>query len=280
MTGVDQLVRIDAADDPRIAAYCNIRERDLVGREGRFIAEGHVVLNVLVESGHEIESILLLENRVAGLSALTARLNPDIPVYVTGQAVIDAIAGFHLHRGILAVAKRSPDYPIEILLAGLPEEALVVVLSAISNHDNMGSIFRNAAAFGSDAVVLDDQCCDPLYRKSIRVSVGGALKIPFVKSGDLASICGALSNEGYSLAALSPKGKSTVDRLPSQGKRALVLGSEGAGLPKEILSALPTYRIPMSASFDSLNVATASGIALYHACEGVRTASALPACSS
>jgi tRNA G18 (ribose-2'-O)-methylase SpoU len=276
MTGADRLIRIYAADDPRIAAYCNIRERDLVGRAGRFIAEGNVVLNVLVESGHEIESVLLLENRVEGLSALLAKLHPDIPVYLASQGVIDAIAGFHLHRGILAIAKKRPEHPIEILLAGLPEDALVTVLSAISNHDNMGSIFRNAAAFGVDAVILDD----PLYRKSIRVSVGGALKVPFAKSGNLASICGVLSNKGYSLAALSPQGDSTVDHLPSCGKRAMVLGTEGAGLPKEILSALPTYRIPMTGLFDSLNVATASGIALYHARKVVSSAGAPPVCSS
>jgi tRNA G18 (ribose-2'-O)-methylase SpoU len=273
-------IRIDDVDDPRIAAYRNIRERDLVGRGGRFIAEGHVVLNVLAESGHDMESVLLLENRVAGVSDLLIKLPPEVPVYVAAQDILDAIAGFHLHRGILAVAVRKPEPQLQGLISHLPQNALVVVLSAISNHDNMGAIFRNAAAFGADAVVLDAQCCDPLYRKSIRVSVGGALKVPFARAGELASICSALSQANCALAALSPHGAQTVDRLPSQGRRALILGTEGAGLPKQILSVLPTYQIPMSGSFDSLNVATASGIALYHASRHVRTGAAPPACSS
>ncbi len=265
MSALDRLFRIDNADDPRIAAYRNIRERDLVGRDGRFIAEGAVVLNVLAGSGHKIESVLLLENRASGVTQLLAGLSPSVPVYIASQDVINAIAGFHLHRGILAMAARRPEPGLENLLAALPLDALVVVLSAISNHDNMGSIFRNAAAFGVNAVILDQQCCDPLYRKSIRVSVGGVLKVSFAKAVDLESLCSALSENGYALAALSPQGEFTVDSLPRMGKRALILGAEGTGLPEKILRTLPTYRISMSVAFDSLNVATASGIALYHA---------------
>lgn len=264
MSRLRQLIRIDEANDPRIAAYLNIRERDLVGRDGRFVAEGRVVLNVLTESSHEVESVLVLENRVEGVSDLLASFNDRTPIYVADQGVMDAIAGFHLHRGLIAIAKRKIEPTTVQLLDRLPPDALVVVLSAISNHDNMGAIFRNAAAFGADAVILDGRCCDPLYRKAIRVSVGGVLKVPFAKGGSLAEICAAMAARDFALAALSPAGKHLVSDLPNSGRRALVLGTEGEGLPDEILGSLPTYRIAMSASFDSLNVGTASGIALHY----------------
>jgi tRNA G18 (ribose-2'-O)-methylase SpoU len=272
MSRLRQLIRIDDANDPRIAAYINIRERDLAGREGRFVAEGRVVLNVLAQSGHEVESVLVLENRAEGVADLLAAFDESVPVYVADQSVMDAIAGFHLHRGLVAIAKRKIEPGLEELLDALPPDALVLVLSAISNHDNMGSIFRNAAAFGADAVILDAQCCDPLYRKSIRVSVGGVLKVPFVKSGGTAEICAALAARDFALAALSPAGARPVAELPNTGRRTLVLGAEGEGLPYEILASLPTYHIAMSGAFDSLNVGTASGIALHHAAGLAKTA--------
>ena len=174
------IVRIDDPADPRVAPYLAIRERDLAGRHGRFIAEGKVVLNVLFSARRfEAESLLVLENRLAGLAETLNHAPQAMPVYVASSTVMDAIAGFHIHRGVLAVGrKREPDRASTILDA-LPEQALVVVLVGISNHDNMGAIFRNAAAFGADAVLLDTTSCDPLYRKAIRVSVGAALKVPF-----------------------------------------------------------------------------------------------------
>jgi tRNA G18 (ribose-2'-O)-methylase SpoU len=265
MTPARELIRIEDPNDPRISAYRNIRERDLVGRERRFVAEGRVVLNVLATSGHEVESILMLENRVAGAADLLSTFSKEIRVYVVAQALMDAIVGFHMHRGLLAIAKRKPEQGPSKLVEHLPANALVVVLSAIANHDNVGSIFRNAAAFGVGAVLLDGQCCDPLYRKAIRVSVGGVLQVPFAKVGDLGDICQVLSDQRFMLAALSPGGEHPVSLLPKHGRRALILGTEGSGLPSSILGSLPTFRIPISPDFDSLNVATASGIALYNA---------------
>ena len=168
-------VPIDDPQDPRVAAYLDIRERDLTGRHGRFIAEGKVVLDVLLSAGRfAAESVLVLENRLAGLDEILRKAPPDLPVYVAASGVMDKIAGFHMHRGILAVGSKGTPQPAEALLKTLPAGALVVVLVGIANHDNMGSIFRNAAAFGADAVFLDATCCDPLYRKAIRVSVGAA----------------------------------------------------------------------------------------------------------
>lgn len=258
------IVRIDDADDPRIAAYRAIRERDLVGRQGRFVAEGKVVLNVLLStSPFEPESLLILENRLDGMTALLGKLPRDIPVYVASSAVMDAVAGFHVHRGVLAIGRRRPEPTCGELLAALPREALVVCLVGIANHDNMGAIFRNAAAFGADAVLLDSTCCDPLYRKAIRVSVGATLKVPFARGGSGADLMADVERQGFAMLALSPRGAHDIAEVEPVPRMALLLGSEGEGLPGTLLSRMTTARIAMAAGFDSLNVAAASAIALH-----------------
>ncbi|WEX07959.1 RNA methyltransferase [Chelativorans sp. AA-79] len=258
------LIRIDDPDDPRIAAYRDIRERDLVGRQGRFVAEGKVVLNVLFSTSRfAAESVLLLENRTAGMEDLLARVPENVPVYIASSAVIDAIAGFHMHRGVLAIGLRGEAESAETLIARLPDRALVVALGGIANHDNMGAIFRNAAAFGADAVLLDSDCCDPLYRKAIRVSVGAALKIPFAKGGSASSLIGALEAGGFEVLALSPGGRREIGSIERAPRTALLLGTEGPGLSAELLQRLPSVRIAMREDFDSLNVAAATAIALH-----------------
>lgn len=251
-------------DDRRIAAYRNIRERDVVERDGRFIAEGEVVLRVLLTaSRHGVESLLIADKRVAALEPLLARVPEDVPVYTAGQAVLDAIAGFHLHRGILALGRRASMPEAGELLAGLGPRALVVVLVGIGNHDNVGGIFRNAAAFGADAVVVDASSCDPLYRKAIRVSVGASLMVPFVRLERGTDVLTLLSDRGFVPLALSPAGTTPLARLDRPPRVAVLLGAEGAGLPADILGRSHTVRIPMAPGFDSLNVATASGIVLH-----------------
>ncbi len=181
-------------DDPRIAGYRQIRERDLVGRDGLFVAEGEVVLRHLLTSPLvRSVSVLIAEKRADGLADLLTRVQPGVPVYLASQTVIDAIAGFPLHRGILALGERTERPSAREILARLPDKALVVALFGIGNHDNMGGLFRNAAAFGADAVLLADDCCDPLYRKAIRVSVGASLITPFggFGSDDLGGSAGA-----------------------------------------------------------------------------------------
>ena len=262
-----QLVPIDDPTDPRIAAYRDVRERDLVGREGHFIAEGEVVLRMLIRSPrhaaqHRAVSLLLAEKRVAGLMPLLEELPEGVPVYTAGQAVLDAIAGFPLHRGILALGRREPLPPAGDLLGRLRPRALVVALFGIGNHDNMGGIFRNAAAFGVDAVLLDPTCCDPLYRKAIRVSVGAALLLPTARlEGDAVEL---FARHGFTPLALSPAGETTLAGLKRPDRAAVLLGSEGPGLPADLLARARTVRIPMAGGFDSLNVATTSGIVLHH----------------
>ncbi len=175
-----ETIRIEEAGDPRIAAFRDIRERDLTGRQDRFIAEGTVVLRVLAQAlgRFAVEAVLLLSNRVNGVRDILARLPDGVPVYVAEQAVMNGIVGFDMHRGVLALGRRVEKAGAEAVIAGLPQAALAVVCCGISNHDNIGAIFRNAAALGADAVLLDETCCDPLYRKALRVSVGAVLAVP------------------------------------------------------------------------------------------------------
>ncbi|TIU31462.1 MAG: RNA methyltransferase, partial [Mesorhizobium sp.] len=259
------LIPIGHPQDPRVAAYLDIRERDLIGRHGRFVAEGKVVLDLLLSAGRfAAESALILENRLAGLEGVLRKAPAGFPVYVASGEVMDRIAGFHMHRGILAIGVRGAPQPAQALLEALPASALVLVLVGISNHDNMGSIFRNAAAFGADAVLLDPTCCDPLYRKAIRVSVGAALKVVFASFGDTTSLIATLDRLGFTQFALSPRGKTDIRAAERTPRLALYLGTEGEGLPEALLNRLRTVRIGMADGFDSLNVAAASAIALHH----------------
>jgi tRNA G18 (ribose-2'-O)-methylase SpoU len=267
---VPAVIHIDDPDDPRLADYREVRERDLVGRQGRFIAEGVVVLEKLVRAGrHPIASVLVAEKRTAALAPLLAELAPGVPVYAASQAVMDAVVGFPIHRGVLAAGVRTePD--LETVLAGLPDQALVMGLVGIANHDNMGGLFRNAAAFGADAVLLDEGCCDPLYRKAIRVSVGAALTVPFARTGDATRLGEVLEARGFSVVALSPRGQTELASFQPAPRTAVLFGAEGPGLPDAVMARAHTLRIAMAGDFDSLNVATTSGIVLHHVVAATR----------
>jgi tRNA G18 (ribose-2'-O)-methylase SpoU len=191
-------------------------------------------------------------------------LPPETPIYTASRQVMDAIVGFPIHRGVLAIARRAPLEPVESLLSRLPEQALVVGLIGLANHDNVGGIFRNAAAFGARAVLLDQETCDPLYRKAIRVSVGGALVVPFTRVPSAEAMVQALEAASFEVIALSPSGQDVLSDIRPARRTALLLGAEGPGLPQEVLARTRTVSIPMSGGFDSLNVATTSGIALHH----------------
>lgn len=259
------MIRIEDPDDPRIAGFRDIRERDLTGREGLFVAEGEVVLNVLLSDRSRCrpKALLIDARRAQGLAALIERAQGRAPVYLAEQGVLDAVAGFHLHRGILALGEKPRPPSLDAVLATLGPEAVVVLACGIGNHDNMGGIFRNAAAFGAGAVLLDDRCCDPFYRKAIRVSVGAVLRTPMATGLEAKSAIRALTAAGFQVLALTPAGEP-LGSCPGGGRIALVLGSEGPGLPDDILGLCRPVGIPMSGGFDSLNVAVTSGIALHH----------------
>ena len=265
MTPPERIVRIENPDDPRIAPYRDVRERDLVGRQGLFVAEGVVVLEKLLRSDrHRPESVLVAAKRTTALSSLLAQVPADAPIYAAEQAVMDALVGFHIHRGVLAIGRRAPDADPASMLASLAGHATVVVLVGLANHDNVGAVFRNAAAFGAAAVLLDADCCDPLYRKAIRVSVGAALDIPFARLAPGSDFLQLLTHCDFEPVALSTSGAEGLADWRPAPRTALILGAEGPGLPPALLARVHAVRIPMAAGFDSLNVATASGLALHH----------------
>jgi tRNA G18 (ribose-2'-O)-methylase SpoU len=183
-------------------------------------------------------------------------------VFIADAAVIDTIAGFPVHRGVLALAHRVPLQPPGLLLRGA---SAVVVVEGVNDHENLGSIFRNAGGLGADAVFLDPSCCDPLYRRSVRVSLGSVLRIPFTRIERWPSALTELKEHGFTLVALDPTAPATLDAAPDIGKLAVMIGSEGDGLSEDALAlADRVVRIPMAPGFDSLNVATALAIGLSH----------------
>lgn len=247
-------------DDARVAGFRDVRDRDLRRRdEGVFLVEGEVPLRVLLgQSRRKPLALLLSEPQATRLATLLPSV--DVPTYVAPQSVVEAIVGFPIHRGVLALASRGP----ELDLGALDRARIVVALCGITNHDNVGGIFRNAAAFGADAVVIDAATCDPLYRKAVRVSVGGSIVVPYVQLGAEDEVVDALASRGFRCIALSPSGEAIVGRTPPpDGRVALLLGAEGAGLSARTLARCASARIEMAPGWDSLNVAAASAIALH-----------------
>jgi tRNA G18 (ribose-2'-O)-methylase SpoU len=257
------LIPIDDPADPRVEAFLDVRERDLVGRQGRFVAEGEVVLAAAARRGL-IEAVLIDCKRAPSLASILARLDPATPVYTAAQGLLDAVVGFHIHRGILAIGRRPAEADPAALLAGLPARSLVLALFGIGNHDNMGGLFRNAAAFGVGAVLLAGDCCDPLYRKAIRVSVGATLTTPFARFAPDTDPVSLLQAAGFEPLALSPAGGERLIDLRPPARTAVLLGSEGPGLPEALMARVRTVAIPMSPGWDSLNVAVTGGIVLHH----------------
>ena len=257
------LIPVDDPADPRLEAFLNVRERDLVGRQGRFVAEGEVVLAAAAGQGL-IEAVLIDRKRATALAPVLERLDPATPVYIAAQGVLDAIVGFHIHRGILAIGRRPAEPDPAALLAGLPGKSLALALFGVGNHDNMGGLFRNAAAFGVGAVLLAGDCCDPLYRKAIRVSVGATLTMPFARFALDADPVSMLEAAGFEPLALSPSGRERLIDLKPPARTAVLLGSEGPGLPEALMARVRTVAIPMSPGWDSLNVAVTGGIVLHH----------------
>lgn len=259
------IIPLASTDDPRIAAYRAVRDRDLI-RADRFIVEGAIALERLITASHfPIESLLLADKRVDALAPILADLPPGIPIYVTPQEIMDGVTGFPIHRGILALARRTAPQTTAGLIATLPPGPLtLLVLIGLSNHDNVGGCFRNAAALGASAVALDSTSCDPLYRKAIRVSSGAALSLPFAHAGAGADILSALIAADITPWALSPSNGQPLTTCEPPERLALILGAEGPGLPADLMARATRVSIPMAGDMDSLNVATAGAIALSH----------------
>ncbi len=255
--------------DPRVVHYANLKDRQtarLDEKQSVFIAEGDLVLRRLIASKYRTLSVLLADNRVEGLRDALARLGPNVPVFTADQRVMNSIVGFNIHRGVLAVAER----PIPTDAAALlqPRPPALILLEELANLDNMGAIFRNVAALApkGTAVLLSPGCCDPLYRKSVRVSVGNVLSVAFGRSLDWYSDLEQVRSAGYRLIALTPgDGSVSIQSVKSSGgPSALLLGAEGPGLAQRTLDLADVrVRVPMNPEADSLNVATTAALALH-----------------
>ncbi|HTN81115.1 MAG TPA: RNA methyltransferase, partial [Acidimicrobiales bacterium] len=238
---------IDDPDDPRLADYRALNDAALrrsVEGDTVCIAEGAFVVERLLRSPFAVRSFLVSERRWPSLGELGRAVEThEAPTFVVPQRVMNAVAGFDIHRGVLAAATR----PRPPALSDVLEKAEVVaVLEGINDHENMGVIFRNADALGVDAVVLDPTCCDPLYRRSIRVSMGATFALPFTRFTDLDDLA------GFTLVALSPTGDRSLDDVEAD-RVAIVLGAEGQGLRATTLAACDVRaRIPMREGVDSL----------------------------
>lgn len=225
------------------------------------IAEGTVVVRRLLESRYPVRALLGVARRFDELEPELA--GADVPAYVTSAGVMAEIVGFHLNRGVLAVADRAPQPAAPEILT---RARVVAVLEGVGDHENLGALFRNAAALGVDGVLLGPGCSDPLYRRSVRVSMGNVLRVPFASLEPWAEGLNSLKAHGFRVAALTPRPDSVPLRelAAGGGKVALLLGSEGPGLTEQALAAADVaVRIPMADGVDSLNVATAAAVAFY-----------------
>lgn len=255
-----RLARITDAADPRLADFRDLTDADVrPDRRGIVVAEGANVVERLAGSPYPMRAVVGVPARI---EALRPVLDPlDVPVYEVDKWLLSDVVGFRVTRGVLAAADRLPQVSRTALLT---DARRVAVLEGLNDFENLGALFRNAAAFGVDAVLLDRRCADPLYRRSVRVSMGHVLRVPFAVLDD--PWPAALRDSGLTLLALTPRADAVPlrDVVPPD-RWAVLLGAEGPGLSDAALAAADVrVRIPMAEGVDSLNVATAAAVAFAH----------------
>lgn len=271
---VTDAIVIDSPDDPRIAGYADIREKELAARTGCFVGETLVVLEAMLLHRGAIQSVLASARMLERTRAMLVAAGCDAPLYTASDEVLAKLTGIDLHRGVLALGVRAPFEPVS------PEDyrpaappGTVLVAEGITNIDNIGQIFRIAAAFAVDAVLLSPECHDPLYRKSLRVSTGNALKVPAIRArawpDDLAALCARFDLTLVATAIQSSVPIASIGRPP---RVAIVVGHESEGVTPAVRAlARHVVRIPMASGVDSLNVAVSAAIALDRLSNGTRT---------
>ncbi|CAN5343681.1 RNA methyltransferase [soil metagenome] len=261
-----QIVRIDDLADPRLTDYSNLTDVALRRLSepagGLYIAESSKVISRAVAAGHVPRSALVQEQWLDDMSRVLDGF--EVPVFVASAAVLERLTGFNLHRGALAAMHRPPLRPVEEVLQ---DARRVVVLEDIVDHTNVGAIFRSVAGLGADAVLINPRCADPLYRRSVRVSMGTVLQVPWTRLEEWPIGAEQLRSQGFHIAALALSDDAvSLDEFAADppDRIALVLGTEGDGLsPTALRLADTVVTIPMMHGVDSLNVASASAVALY-----------------
>lgn len=262
-----RITHLDDPDDDRIADYRSLTDLPLRTRfeqpNGLFIAEGELVMRRALRAGYQMRSMMVDAKRVDQAAALDV----DTVCYAAPPTVLEAITGFNVHRGMLASFHRKAERTIDETLS---KARRLLVLEDVNNHTNVGAIFRGAAGLGFDAVVLSPTCADPLYRRSIRVSMGEVFALPYAYSASWPADLEAIRRAGFSVLALSPDPAALpIQQLTAQqrAKPALLFGAEGSGLTgAAMLSADEKVRIPMNRGVDSLNVAAAAAVACWELC--------------
>ncbi|MHA3702058.1 TrmH family RNA methyltransferase [Jatrophihabitans sp. YIM 134969] len=251
------LIPVTDPADPRLADFRDLTDADVrPDRRGVVIAEGWSTVERLLDSPYQPRAVFGVPSRVEALAPVLEQV-PDLPVYVADKWLLSEVVGFRVTRGVLASADRG--LPLEPA-AVLTTARRVVVLEGLNDFENLGAVFRNAAAFGLDSVLLDPTCADPLYRRSVRVSMGHVLRVPFAVADDPVATARAA---GLTTVALTPRAEAVAIRSFTPPARwAVVLGAEGPGLPDASIDAADVaVRIPMAPGVDSLNVATAGAVA-------------------
>ena len=263
------IVPVERADDPRLADYVGLTDVALRRRAepdlGIYIAESEKVIRRALAAGHRLRSLLMAPRWLTDLADVVAQAEADgIPVFVGEHAALEAVTGFHVHRGALAAMARPALPAVDEVVR---DARRVVILEDIVDHTNVGAAFRSAAALGVDAVIVTPRCADPLYRRAIRVSMGTVFQVPWTRIPDWPSGIDSLRAQGFTVAAFA-LGERAVDldilAADPPERLAMVLGTEGDGLSRHTVAACDLeVRIPMAGGVDSLNVAAASAVAMW-----------------
>ncbi len=259
---------VASLDDPRLAAYRNLKDRELERMGDRFIAEGDFVVRRLLASDYQTESVLLAENQVADIAPLVPA---GVPIYVASAAEVNRIVGFRFHSGVMACGIRKPSPTLDQVAAAWKGSVTVVVLPEVTKTDNLGALLRISAGFGADAVILGEHCCDPFYRQSVRVSMGTVFRLAIVQSQNLLADLHVLRERyGVELAATILDEAAEPLHLARRGERlGLLFGNEAQGLsPEQVAACDRKITIPMKLGTDSLNIAVSAGVFLYHFTSG------------
>lgn len=257
-------IPIDSLDDPRVAVYRNLKDREVARLSGRFIAESENVVRRLLASDYAVESVLVAQRHAAEMAAVVP---VDVALYVVPDPMVHEIVGYKFHSGVIACGRQKEGVTLEAVLPAMGEASTIVICPELSNTENLGSLIRIAAAFGVDAMILGQRSCDPLYRLSIRVSMGTVFSLPIVRSDNIIADLSRLRREWeYELLASVLDDAAEPLATAGRAKRvAIVFGNEAQGLGQEIIAACDRrVTIPMRRGTDSLNVAVAAGVFLYH----------------